>query len=364
MNPGGLTASIRKRLSHTFTLDVAVDAQPGITIVFGASGSGKSTLLRCLAGLLTPDAGRITTDATVLFDSTAGQNVPTRQRNVGYVFQHLALFPHMSVAANLAYGVSDLDEAVRQARIESTAERFRIAHLLARKPGAISGGERQRAALARALVTDPTVLLLDEPLSGLDHITQSRIIEDLRAWNVAHNIPILYVTHAHREVFALGERVLVLEHGRVLAAGTPQEVMEMPAHESLAQLAGFENFFTATVLTRRPEAGAMHCRLDQTATELEVPLSAANAGSSIRIAIRAGDILLANQEPRGLSARNVLRGTLTSMTREGATVIARVDVGSTFIVHLTPSAIESLGLREGDRVWLVIKTHSCRLVAL
>lgn len=364
MTRGILTASVRRQLSPAFTLDVAFDAHPGITIVFGASGSGKSTLLRCLAGLLTPDTGRIAIDETAWFDRTLARDVPARERHVGYVFQQLALFPHMSVADNLAYGVAHLPDSEQQSRIATIAERFRIAHLLRRKPNAISGGERQRTALARALVTDPALLLLDEPLSALDHLTQSRIIEDLRAWNAAHGIPILYVTHAHREVFALGERVLVLDHGRVLATGTPQEVMEMPEHEALAQLAGFENFFTATVLTRRPDAGIMHCRLDNAGTELEVPISSVEVGASIRIAIRAGDILLANQEPQGLSARNVLPGTLTSMTREGATVIARVDVGGIFVVHLTPSAIESLGLHEGDSVWILVKTHSCRLVSV
>jgi molybdate transport system ATP-binding protein len=359
-----LTASVRKRLSDQFTLDVALEAARGITIVFGASGSGKSTLLRCLAGLVTPDSGRVTVGGTTLFDAAEHVNLAAPRRKIGYVFQHLALFPHMTIAANLAYGVAHLAPAERQQRIASTAERFGIAPLLARKPGAISGGERQRAALARALVTDPQVLLLDEPLSGLDHTTQSRIMEDLRAWNAAHDIPILYVTHSHREVFALGERVVVLEEGRVLAAGTPQEVMDAPAHETLAQLAGFENFFTATVIATRPEAGVMHCRLDGTTTELEVPLSAATVGAPVRLAIRAGDILLANQEPRGLSARNVLRGTLAFTVREGATVVARVDAGVFFTVHLTPTAMDTLHLRQKSEVWLIVKTHSCRLVAL
>ena len=359
-----LTAAIQKRLSNRFTLDVELTAGRGITIVFGASGSGKSTLLRCVAGLLAPDAGRIAVGSTTFFDGAGGTNIPTRHRKIGYVFQQLALFPHLSVADNMAYGVQHLDPAERQARIESTAERFRIAHLLARRPAAISGGERQRAALARALVTDPDVLLLDEPLSSLDHVAQSRIIEDLRDWNTAHEIPILYVTHSHREVFALGERVVVLEGGRVLATGTPQEVMDAPAHETLAQLAGFENFFTASIVAKHSDAGVMRCHLDGTATELEIPLAHDQVGATVRLAIRAGDILLANREPHGLSARNVLHGTLVSIHREGATVVALVDAGVHFLVHLTPGALEALRLAERSPVWLIVKTHSCRLVAL
>src|SRR5262245_10969447 len=206
-----LSLSVRVRLSPMFALDVTMEAPPGITIVFGASGSGKSTLLRSVAGLVVPDAGSISIGGRVVFDASSSRSVPVPQRRVGYVFQHLALFPHLSIADNLAYGLHDRPPSVRHEQIRAIAESFRIQHVLARRPEAISGGERQRAALARSLVTKPDVLLLDEPLSALDHATQSRIIDDLRAWNLANAIPILYVTHAHREVFALGDRVVVLE---------------------------------------------------------------------------------------------------------------------------------------------------------
>lgn len=358
-----LSVTVRARLSPAFALDVAFSAPPGITIIFGESGSGKSTLLRSVAGLLQPDAGRITVGQRVLFDSTGPADVPARQRKIGYVFQHLALFPHMSIAGNIEYGLPHLAADARRERTRAMAELFRIAHVLSRRPSAISGGERQRAALARSLVTDPSVLLLDEPLTALDHATASRIIEDLRAWNAAHHIPILYVTHAHREVFALGERVVVLEQGRIAATGTPHDVLDAPAHEGLAQLAGFENFFSGIIVRRRAGAGTMQCRLTGAGTEIEAPLSHGDAGSPIRLAIRAGDILLANEQPRGLSARNVLRGRLTSLTREGARIIAGVDAGEHFLVHLTPSACDALHLEVGDHVWLIIKTHSCRIVS-
>jgi molybdate transport system ATP-binding protein len=359
-----LTAAIRKQLSAAFVLDVNIEVPPGITIVFGASGSGKTTILRCVAGLVKPDAGKIAVDEVVLFDAATGQDLPARRRNVGYVFQQLALFPHMTVAANLQYGLARLEPGERQRRVHDIAASFRIDGALRRLPGAISGGERQRVALARALVMDPAVLLLDEPLSALDHATQSRIIDDLRAWNLAHAIPILYVTHSHREVFALGDRVLVLDRGCVIATGAPGDVMETPPHETVAQLAGFENFFSGSVLTRRTDAGVMHCRLAGSGTELEVPLTTAPERTQIRIAIRAGDILLANQEPRGLSARNVLRGTLASLKREGALVVADVDAGERFVVHLTPSAVDALAIATGVQVWLIIKTHSCRVVSV
>jgi len=358
-----LSLSVRVRLSSAFTLDVMMAAPVGITIVFGASGSGKSTLLRSVAGLVTPDAGSISVGGRVLFDSSRSESLPVRRRRVGYVFQQLALFPHMSLADNLAYGLHDRPARFRDEQIQSIARSFRIEHLLDRRPGAISGGERQRAALARSLVTDPDVLLLDEPLSALDHATQSRIIADLRAWNTAHGIPILYVTHSHREVFALGEHVVVLDRGQVVAAGVPHEVLSLPEHEGLAQIAGFENVFDATITDRRPDAGTMLCTLSGSGTELEVPLAKGDVGDPVRVAVRAGDILLATEPPRGLSARNVIHGRIIALAREGPTVVARIDAGAPFVVHVTPSAVDALGLVAGRQAWLIVKTYSCRIVS-
>lgn len=358
-----LSASIRARLSPDFMLDVDFSATPGMTMVFGESGSGKTTMLRCLAGLRRPDSGRMAIGDRVLFDAERKVDVSVRHRRVGYVFQHLALFPHMTVEQNLHYGLGHLDLPARRARTESAAESFRIVHLLGRKPGEISGGERQRTALARSLVTDPSLLLLDEPLSALDHVSQSRIIEDLRAWNAARGIPILYVTHSHREVFALGEQVIVLQEGKILAEGRPQEVLEAPAIESLAQLAGFENFFDATVTALRPDSGTMHCRIAEGHPGLEVPLARLAPGADVRIAVRAGDILLSTEEPRALSARNVFPGRIASIQCEGATMILIVHAGCRFEVHLTPGACETLQLVPDRHVWLVIKTHSCRIVS-
>lgn len=358
-----IAAAIRAQLSPAFSLDLTIDAPPGITIVFGASGSGKSTLLRCVAGLVRPDQGTIAIGERVLFDAARGVDVPASDRHIGFVFQQLALFPHLDVENNLRYGLRGMPHDVARDRVARVASSFRIAHLLGRKPADISGGERQRTALARALVTDPSALLLDEPLSALDHRTQSHIIEDLRQWNAERRIPILYVTHSHREAFALGARALVLDGGRVVAAGTPQDVLHAPASELLAQLAGFENIFTGTVRAASPDAGTMLCRLDGVETELEVPLlTGTSTGSAVRLAVRAGDILVANEAPRGLSARNILPGAVHTVRRAGTTVIAHIDAGARFEVHLTPNARTALGLVEGQPVWLVIKTHSCHPV--
>jgi len=360
--------AVRVRKTHAsarsapFTLDVDFTAAPGITILFGPSGSGKTTILQCIAGLARPEAGRITAGERVFFDSAAGIDLPVPKRQLGYLFQTLALFPHLSVQRNVEYGLGHLDSETRAARVDRVLESFRIAHLRARKPEEISGGERQRVALARALVTEPCVLLLDEPLSALDNATKTRIIDDLRLWNERRSIPILYVTHGRREVFALGERVLFLEHGKVLAEGTPQEVMEAPRHETIAQIAGFENMFDVEVVSTHEDQGTMTCRIEGTAVELEVRLARFAPGEKLRVAIRAGDILLATARPQGLSARNVIAGRVVSVTREGAAVNALVDCGALLHVALTPSGADALQLEKGHDVWLVVKTYSCHLV--
>ena len=357
-----LAVRIAYRLSNSFALEAAFDASAGFTMLLGPSGGGKTTLLNCIAGFARPDTGRIALGARVLFDSEARIDMPVAQRQLGYVFQNLALFPHLTVAQNIQYGIVKMPAEERRARMMTMLESFRIAHLVARKPGEISGGERQRAALARSLVTNPAALMLDEPLIALDNATKSKILDDLRAWNAAREIPILYVTHSPEEAFALGERVVVLEGGRILAQGMPQYVLSTPRHETVAQVVGFENVFDATVKSISETQGTMLCQLDGSPTQLEVPLGHAEVGARVRIAIRAGDIIIAVEQPHGLSARNSFRGRVLSTRCEGVRVVVMLDAGAKFEAHLTPAAIDELGLEGGKGVWLVIKTYSCNLV--
>jgi molybdate transport system ATP-binding protein len=396
-----LVARIRKerRSANTssFVLDVSIGVSPGITILFGPSGAGKSTLLDCIAGLTPPDAGRIALNEDILFDSSTATNLPAQKRRIAYVFQTLALFPHLSVEENVAYGLSGLRDEERRRRVEEILEAFRVEKLRKQKPTAISSGERQRVALARSLVTEPRLLLLDEPLTGLDAALKATIVEDLRSWNAAKRIPILYVTHTREEVDALGERVIALENGRVISHGTPMDVLDAPRRKRLAQAAGFENLLAGTVLDLREADGVMRVRLvpfqldratsavtggqeptksqasaalehsvgtalGASACEMEVPLGYAAAGDRVQVAIRAGDILLATERPHGLSARNIIAGRILSLEQRGTMVIARVDSGVVFVVHVTPGAVRALELSAGKQVWLVLKTHSCHLV--
>jgi molybdate transport system ATP-binding protein len=361
-----LRVEVRKVLGSPADRGLNIEAHfavgAGFTILFGPSGAGKTTVLDCVAGLQTPDSGSVEVNGAVFFDSEKQVNVPTRRRNIGYLFQTLALFPHMTARQNIEYGLAHLATSTRQARSNEIAESFGITELLDRRPVKISGGERQRVALARALVTRPQTLLLDEPMSALDRNTRSRILDDLRGWNENHAVPILYVTHEREEVYALGDRVLVLEAGKIVAEGTPHDVLSRPLRESVAQLAGFENIFDCSVVAAHPDQGTMTCRIKGSEVTLEVPLTRVATAKPICVGIRAGDILLASSQPHDLSARNVLQGKIRSLRRQDVAIIAEVDCGALFTVHLTLGARQSLSLETGKPVWLVVKTYSCHVL--
>ena len=361
-----LEVRIRKRFPNpegSFHLNVHFRALAGFTILFGASGAGKTTLLDCIAGLTEPDEGRIAIGGEVLFDSEKKRNVAAWKRQVGYVLQDLALFPHLTAEQNIEYGLRQFGATERRARSSEILEAFRIAHLRTRRPAQISGGERQRVALARALVTKPRALLLDEPLAALDRPIKSAILDDLRRWNQNRRVPILFVTHNGEEVFALGHEVIILDAGRIVAQGQPHEVMRIPRLETVAHLSGFENIFNAKVIALHEDRGTMTCRLGGGGVELETPLVRAEIGSHLRVGVRAGDLLLATENPRGLSARNVLPGSIRHLEQRDVMVSATVDCsGSEFEVHLTLAARDALALVPGKSVWVVAKTHSCHLL--
>jgi ABC-type Fe3+/spermidine/putrescine transport system ATPase subunit/protein-tyrosine-phosphatase len=241
-------------------------------------------------------------------------------------------------------------------------ESFQIEHLCNRLPREISGGEQQRVALARSLVTEPLVLLLDEPLSSLDPRTKAGIIEDLRRWNEARRIPILYVTHDHAEVLALGDRVIALEQGRIVAEGLPHEVVPALRREQMAQPAGFENLFDATVVELREQEHTMTCRLVGTSLQIETPLAQVPLGSEVCIGIRAAEILIASSQPAIVGACSVIRGDVKRLDRVGAAVEARVAGGAEFRVHLPLRSVDSPDLKAAAEMWVIIRADACHLV--
>ncbi|HEY8079038.1 MAG TPA: ATP-binding cassette domain-containing protein [Labilithrix sp.] len=211
--------------AKSFALDVAFDIPPGVTVLFGPSGSGKTSTLGCLAGIARPDSGRIALGDDVWFDSKKGIELPIHERRVAYVFQSLALFPHMSAAENVAYGLDrKLAKAERYTRACEILERMRVRHLADRRPRTFSGGEAQRVALARAFAMTPRLLLLDEPFSALDAATKNELLGEVASWVEREKIPTILVTHHPEEARALGQRVILLDKGRITSSGTIDEV--------------------------------------------------------------------------------------------------------------------------------------------
>ena len=247
-----LHVALSKRLPG-FTLDVSWEAPETIVALVGPSGSGKTLTLQCLAGLMRPDAGRITMDDRTLFDAATGIDVPPQSRRIGYVFQGYALFPHLTVEANVAFGLQGQSRSVRAERTRMVLERLDLAPVGRRYPGELSGGQQQRVALGRALAVDPDVLLLDEPLSALDAPLRRQLREDLgrtiREWNKATVI----VTHDLAEAYQLADRVVVYENGHVLQAAPKSELLWQPMSERVARLIGIRNLFRGTVVKATPE---------------------------------------------------------------------------------------------------------------
>ena len=260
-----LEFTIQKRFEASrsapgFELDIRLRCDAGVTVLFGASGSGKTLTLEALAGFLQPERGRILLNDEILFDAESGVCLPPQRRGVGYVFQNDALFPHMTLEQNLAFGIARLPALERHRRVRDMMDRFGLAALATRRPHELSGGQKQRASIARALVTEPRLLLLDEPVRGLDYPLRQDFYEILRGIRQSYQIPILLVTHDVKEGFELAAQMTVYEAGRIVQTGAPEEIFLHPRNASVARLLGIANIFSGTVEELDPMADSTRIR--------------------------------------------------------------------------------------------------------
>jgi len=351
---------VRHRL-ESFALDISWTAAPGeVLTLFGPSGAGKSTTLRAIAGLLRPDEGRISVGRQVVFDSAVGAWVPPNRRRAGYMPQEYGLFPHLTVRENVAFGLRGWAPRQKERRIDELLGLLGVDDLAQRYPDQVSSGQQQRVALARAMAPQPEILLLDEPFSALDPELRRSLRRELRALRDTADIPIILVTHDLADALALSDRVLVLEQGRVVVEGPPLEVLERPSVERMSRLVQVENVFEGRVISADPNRGSMACDLG--GVTIEAPYGRVEAGDQVRIGLRAGDVLLAIERPHGLSARNVLSGTVVGIEQHGFEVEVSVDCGRIFRAEVTPSTVEALGITPGRNIWVVFKTNSCFLI--
>lgn len=334
---------------------------PGVVALFGRSGCGKTTLVNLVSGLLEPDEGYVQLNGTVLTDTARGVSVPVEKRRIGYVFQDSRLFPHLTVQGNLRYGLERALATTAVTAFDEVVQLLGVGSLLHRRPHQLSGGERQRVSLGRALLSQPALLLLDEPLAALDAARRDEVLPYLEALRDHLAVPMVYVSHQFDEVLRLATHVVLMEAGSVAAQGSLTTVSLSPA---LREVVGPEA--VGAVLDgriTRVDATSSLAELQLGEGILRVSLPHARAGALLRVQLLARDIIVATQPPQGLSVRNILQGTVTELTRErhDDSVLVSVDIGGpTLLSRVTQEAARALGLRTGLRVWALVKAVSTR----
>lgn len=347
------------RLHHAFggfTLDAEFAAPPGLTVLFGRSGSGKTTIVNGVAGLLRPDKGRIAAGDWVLLDTARGVCLATSRRRLGYIFQEGRLFPHMTVRQNLRFGAWFAPKDAKREDMGRVVDLLGIGHLLDRRPGALSGGEKQRVAIGRALLSAPRLILADEPLAALDEERKAEILPYFERLRDEVSIPILYVSHAASEVARLATTVIVLEAGRVVRQGPATEVLGDPS----VLPAGVREagaILTAVVMTHHDDGLT---ELDAGGQRLFLPRVQRETGSTVRVRIAAHDVILSRDLPHGLSALNIIVGTVRDVrTGDGPGALVALDTGAgRLLARITRRSARTLALAPGTPACAIIKTVS------
>ena len=359
-----LDAKIKKEFRTngrvTLTLDASFAVRQGITVLFGPSGSGKTTILRSIAGIVTPDQGRIELGEHVYFDSETATNLPIQHRRIGFVFQDYLLFPHLTAVQNVAYAIRSATRKGRHDRAVELLDLLGIAHVSDRYPHQLSGGEQQRVALARAFGTDPAILLLDEPLSALDAATRLRLLGEIVDLQRKSRIPFLYVTHSPADAVRAGDSALILSSGRIVQEGKPAEVFNAPRNSAASQAVGGENILAGRVQDHHEHEGTSV--IDLAGCELVIPFNALPKNTPVAVGIRSDDIIISRERIGQTSARNLFEGTIKQALRDGPVVDLLMFCGVDLKVRVTAQAFEALDLKPGVKAYVLIKASSCHLL--
>ncbi len=350
-----LTINIKKTFpGKSINFDAEWPADGSWTTLFGPSGAGKSTVLRCLAGLERPDSGIISFKGERWNDGKLF--VSPQARNVGLFFQDYALFPHLSVAKNIAYGISELPQSEIKTRVGEMVEIFGLAGLENRNVKTLSGGEKQKTALARTLCRRPRLLLLDEPFSALDAPSQLKFRRELKKVMEPFKIPILLVTHSRAEALTLSDRVVVIAEGQILQLGPIEEVFSRPASQRVAEIVGMENIFPGRIIAESEGLVTIQTNKGEL-TALSQGLESGPAW----VGIRAEDIAISTHMPRDTSARNHMEGKLVSILPEDCMARVTIDCGYSLDALITRKSVEEMGLKANASVYLSVKTPSIHL---
>ncbi len=346
---------------HVIDAHITIPSETTVTVLFGPSGSGKTTVLRCIAGLEPLDGGRIAFDGREW--NTGGElRVPARARRIGLLFQDHALFPHLSVAGNVGYGLKDVSRRERAARIEEALVAAHASHLRDRPVRQLSGGEAQRVALARALAPRPDLLLLDEPLSALDTATRTALRGELRQILVEQRIPTVMVTHDRTEALTLGDRIVLLVDGRVRQTGSPEQVFDRPTDPAVAAVVGVETTHPSTIVA--VDDGVATVDLGGATVRASLPEEPpVAAGGTVLACIRAEDVAIQLERTDAISSqRNQLTAVVREVTSEGPLVRVDMDAGFPLASYITRPALEDLDIRVGSAVVAVFKAQAVHLI--
>jgi molybdate transport system ATP-binding protein len=340
-----------------FALDVAVRTDARVLGVYGPSGAGKSTLISLLAGLARPDGGRMGVNGRVLFDSAEGVCVPAHRRRVGVVFQEPRLFPHYSVRGNLLYGAQR--DAVG---LDDVAALLELGPMMRRRVDELSGGERRRVELGRALLSKPDLLLLDEPTAGLDDRLKARILPYVRKACRAAEAPIVYVSHDLSEILQLTDELLLIDGGKVVGCGRYPEVAHDDPALELVHDRALDNILRARVAEHRVEDGmtVLEVGAGEDGGRLLAPVMTVGPGREVTVSIRPWDIALARGRIEGVSIQNQVEGTVRRVSDHERTVLAEIDIGTRVLAEVTRKAAADLALTEGGAVVCLIKSHAIR----
>lgn len=350
-----LKVDIEHRLG-AFALDIHFTSGRGLTALFGRSGAGKTSIVNAVAGLVRPQRGHIAVDGTVLLDTDRRVCVPAHRRRIGYVFQEGRLFPHLTVRQNLFFGRWFAPRGAVAIQFDDVVDLLGIAPLLTRRPGRLSGGEKQRVAIGRALLAAPRLLLMDEPLASLDAALKDEILPYLERLRDASEVPIVYVSHAAGEVARLATTIVLVADGRVQAVGPAGEIMGRAGQYPLA--GGFEAGAVLAVTVAAHDVRWGLTELTGGFGRLTVPRLDLPLGSALRVRIRARDVILATDRPSGISALNLLAGTVEALAAVGEEALeVQLRLGHEHLLaRITRRSADALGLAPGSRVFAVVKT--------
>ncbi|WP_052879562.1 molybdenum ABC transporter ATP-binding protein ModC [Vibrio coralliirubri] len=352
-----LILQYQQQLGETFfDIDLELPSS-GITAIFGRSGAGKTSLINAISGLKQPDKGLISVSGTTLFDSENGVNLPTHKRNVGYVFQESRLFPHMKVAANLKYGMKSVDKA----HFEQIVSLLSLGSLLDRYPARLSGGEKQRVAIGRALLSKPSILLMDEPLASLDLPRKREVMPFLENLAETVQIPIIYVTHSLNEILRLANHLVIIDQGKVISSGVTEEVWASRAMQPWQSFSEQSSLFEATLAEHNDDYALSRLMLGKS-TSLWVQKVSSELGTTVRLQVRANDVSITLEQPKGTSIRNILPVTIKSVethqqgtNKQSVAVELELEPGCYLWATITLWALDELNLEIGQRVYAQIK---------